>query len=64
MVIEMESGKRIDDDFGAFREEVLYAQWLPPLGLDLGLQEGRQAAAPQRSVDVEAFLRTIYLSQE
>ena len=64
MVIDMESGKRIDDDFGAFREEVLYAQWLPPLALELGLQERQPAAPVERSLDVEAFLRMVYLNQE
>jgi len=66
MVIDMESGKRLDDDFGAFREEVLYAQWLPPLAPELGLQE-LQAAVPRAaelSLDAEAFLRTVYLNQE
>ncbi len=63
MVIDMESGKRIDDDFGAFREEVLYAQWLPPVML--GLQETRPATtATTASLDAEAFLRSVYLNQE
>ena len=67
MVIDMESGKKIDDDFGAFREEVLYAQWLPPLAPELGLQQLQAAAVPpaaEPGLDAEAFLRTVYLNQE
>ena len=68
MVIDMESGRRVDDDFGAFREEVLNAQWLPPLPpqrLELGLQEQQPVVAAERSFfDAEAFLRTVYLNQE
>lgn len=63
MVIDMESGKTIDDDFGAFREEVLNAQWLPPLAASL--EHVRPAAATSAaSVDAEAFLRAVYLNQE
>ena len=67
MVIDMESGKSMDDDFGAFREEVLYAQWLPPLAPELCLQELKVATiarASEQSLDAEAFLRTVYLNQE
>lgn len=67
MVIDMDSGKRIDDDFGAFGEEVLNAQWLPPMAIALHLEQSRPAApvaATQRSLDAEAFLRNVYLNQE
>ena len=66
MVIIMETGKRIEDEFGAFEEEVLNAQWLPQSALQLGMQEFRPAAAPRPlpEVDTEAFLRSVYLSQE
>lgn len=66
MVIIMDMGKRIEDEFGAFEEEVLNAQWLPQPALQLGLQELRPAAAPRpvRDVDTDAFLRTMYLAQE
>ena len=66
MVIIMDMGKRIEDEFGAFEAEVLNAQWLPQPALQLGLQELRPAAVsrPAQDLDAEAFLRTIYLSQE
>jgi len=67
MVIDMESGKRIDDDFGAFGEEVLNAQWLPPLAPELCLQQLRLATVAEtseQSLDAEAFLRTVYMNQE
>ena len=67
MVIDMESGKRIDDDFGAFGEEVLYAQWLPPVAPELylpQLQLATVAEASEQSLDAEAFLRMVYLNQE
>jgi hypothetical protein len=71
MVIVMDTGRRFEDEFGAFEEEVLNAQWLPnPLpqpALQLGMQELRElrsAAAPRPVPDVDAFLRTMYLVQE
>ena len=64
MVIDMDSGNRIDDDLGAFREEVLNAQWLPPQMLELGLQQVQPVRNAERNVDVEAYLRNIYLNQE
>ena len=67
MVIDMDSGKSLDDDFGAFREEVLNAQWLPPMALQLGLQQAQShepAGASAASLDAEAFLRTVYCCQE
>ena len=66
MVIDMESGKRIDD-FGAFGEEVLNAQWLPPLAPELCPQQARLATVAEtteRFLDAEAFLRTVYLNQD
>ena len=67
MVIDMESGKRIDDDFGAYGEEVLNAQWLPPMLAGLRLEQVQTAVASrptERSLDAEAFLRNVYLNQE
>ena len=66
MVIIMETGKRIEDEFGAFEEEVLNAQWLPQPSLQLAMQEFQPAIAarPIQDIDVDAFLRTVYQSQE
>lgn len=66
MVIMMatDMGKRIEDEFGAFEEEVLNAQWLPQPALQLGTPDPRPAAAPRPVLDIDAFLRTIYLAQE
>jgi len=65
MVIDMESGKKIDDDFGAFGEEVLYAQWLPPVAPELYMPRlATVAEASEQSLDAEAFLRAVYLNQE
>ncbi len=69
IIMDMDTGKH-EYEFGDFRDEVLNAQWLPnqyqPLPLpecQLGLQEVVQTRAPA-TVDAEAFLRNVYLSQE
>ena len=59
------TGRQIEDEFGAFEEEVLNAQWLPR-PLQLGLQKAVSSHVPRTSsgLDADAFLRNIYLSQE
>jgi len=64
MVIIMDMGRRIEDEFGAFEEEVLNAQWLPQPALQLAMHVAVPAASARPVQDVDAFLRTIYLSQE
>lgn len=70
IVMGMESGKHIEDEFGAFEEEVLNAQWLPqPAQLQLGVQKATSSTVSRSSrsaggMDAEAFLRNMYLSQE
>ena len=67
MVIDMSSGKIIEDEFGAFEDEVLNAEWTPTSlpELQLGLQEVRPTAARQvREIDTETFLSTMYRSQK
>jgi len=67
IIMDMDGGRYIAGEFGAFEEEVLNAQWLPqPLQLQLGLQQVTPEAVPRAAaaVDVDAFLRTVYLSQE
>lgn len=65
IVMDMVTGKRIDDGFGAFEAEVLNAEWLPQPALECGPRE--PMPAPTRrddALDVDAFLRNVYLSQE
>jgi len=66
IVMDMKSGRRIEDEFGAFETEVLNAGWLPQPTLALGLSEAVPATAlpPATPLDAEAFLRNVYLSQE
>jgi hypothetical protein len=64
-VMDMESGRLLENEFGPFVDQVLDANWLPPLELAIGLQD--VAAKPAMSpvpFDVDDFLRNIYLSQE
>jgi hypothetical protein len=65
MVMEMSTGKIIEDEFGAFEDEVLNAEWTPASPeLQLGLQEVQQRATTSHEVDAEAFLATMYLNQQ
>ena len=55
MVMDMSTGKLIEDEFGAFEDEVLNAEWTPASPeLQLGLQEVQHRATAQREVDAEA----------
>ena len=62
----MNSGRRIEDEFGDFETEVMNAGWLPQPMLQLGLQEAVTSPARREapSLDIEAFLRTVYVNQE
>lgn len=69
MVIIMngETGRHIEDEFGAFEEEVLNAQWLPqPLQLQPSLQKVASGSMSRTvtGLDADAFLRNIYANQE
>jgi hypothetical protein len=68
MVMDMSSGKLIEDEFGAFEDDVLGAEWTPASPeLQLGLQEVQHRAATQREVDAEAadaFLAAMYRNQQ
>ncbi|MDP2795252.1 MAG: hypothetical protein Q8O25_14445 [Sulfurisoma sp.] len=61
-VMDMNTGKTIEDEFGSFEHEVMNAECLPPLpGLQLGLQTVEHYV--DRAVgeaEVEAFLRRLY----
>lgn len=66
IVMDMDSGKRIEEPEERYGEEVLNANWLPSPEVQLGLQEShgdaeRHAVATQ---DVEAFLSAVYRYQE
>jgi hypothetical protein len=66
IIMETDGSKYIAGEFGDFEEEVLNAQWLPQPQLQLGLQDAAREPEPQTTstVDVESFMRTVYLSQE
>ncbi len=63
-VMEMTTGKILEDEFGAFEDEVLNAGWLPPRPeLQLGLQEVHRAPGAGKDVDAEVFLTAVYRNQ-
>jgi len=65
VVMEMSTGKIIEDEFGRFEDEVLNAGWLPPQPeLQLGLQGVQRTAAAARDVDATSYLDRIYNCQE
>lgn len=65
VVMNMSTGKIIEDEFGRFEDEVLNAEWLPPRPeLQLGLQEAQHSVATVREIDAESYLDRIYSSQE
>ena len=64
-VMEMSTGKIIEDEFGRFEDEVLNGEWLPPQPeLQLGLQEVHRSAPVACNVDAASYLDRIYRSQE
>ena len=67
MIMNSETGRQIEDEFGAFEEEVLNAQWLPqPLPVQSGLQKATSGSMSRAvtGMDADAFLRNIYANQE
>jgi hypothetical protein len=66
MVMEMSTGQFIEDEFGAFEDEVLNAEWTPASAeRQLGVvQEVQHRAATSNEVDTDAFLATMYLNQQ
>lgn len=68
MVMDMSTGKIIQDEFGSFEDEVLNAGWLPPQPeVQLGLQEVQPECASGQAaadLDADAYLRQVYASQE
>jgi hypothetical protein len=68
-VMEMSTGKIIQDEFGTFEDEVLNAGWLPPLPeVQLGLQEVQperaSGAAVVNEFDADAYIHQVYVAQE
>jgi hypothetical protein len=66
IVMDMQTGLRLEDEFGPFEDEVLGANWMPQPEA-VAAVVGAVAARPNRpepGFDVEAFLRNVYLSQE
>ncbi len=65
VVMEMSTGRFIEDEFGAFEDEVLNAEWTPASAeLQLGLQEVQHRAATSKDVDADAFLAAMYRNQQ
>ena len=64
MVMDMSTGKIIEDEFGSFEDEVLGAGWLPPVPeLQLGLQQASLDAKGESDFDADAFLSKVYRNQ-
>lgn len=67
MVMDMSTGKIVEDEFGAYEDEVLNAGWLPPAPdlpvPRLGLQGAHADHAPVGEADAESFLSTVYRAQ-
>ena len=64
-VMEMSTGKIIADEFGAFEDEVLNAEWTPPTRAEVqpGLQQVQVSSVESRELDAEAFLCMMYRAQ-
>ncbi|MBI3524964.1 MAG: hypothetical protein HY066_10700 [Betaproteobacteria bacterium] len=66
IVMSMDTGRRIEDEFGAFEEQVLNAEWqpAPQTGLQTALQTPVRHPERHAMPDADAFLRSVYLCQE
>jgi len=68
MVMDMSTGKIIEDEFGTFEDEVMNAEWLPVQPLlpspQLGLQEVHHTDPAVPEAEAEAFLQQIYRVQQ
>jgi hypothetical protein len=63
-VMNMSTGKIIEDEFGSFEDEVLDSGWLPPVPeLELGLQQAGFSAQRESDFDADTFLNKVYLNQ-
>lgn len=67
MVMDMSTGKIIEDEFGSFEDEVLNAGWLPPQPeVQVGLQEVQPDASRSAvtDFDADAYIHQVYAAQE
>ena len=65
IVMEMQTGLRLEDEFGPFEDEVLGANWMPrPEAVPAVVTSVATVARPEPGFDADAFLRNIYLSQD
>jgi len=63
-MMDMSTGKIIEDEFGRFEDEVMNAEWTPPRPeLQLGLEEHARAT-PSKDLDADNYLQRVYRSQE
>lgn len=64
-MMDMSTGKIVEDEFGRFEEEVLNTGWLPPQPeLQLGLQEVERTTTVRIPGDMAGYLDRIYRNQE
>jgi hypothetical protein len=65
-VMDMSTGKTIEDEFGNFEIEVMNAGWLPPQpALQLGLQPVESHAdTAVAETEADAFLARLYRFQD
>jgi hypothetical protein len=65
-VMDMESGRLLEGEFGPFMDQVLDANWLPRPEVATALQAllPTPALPNAAALDAEAFLRNVYLCQE
>lgn len=60
-VMNMSTGKTIEDEFGSFENEVMNAEWLARPALELGLQTvEHHTDRAVAETEVDEFLRRLY----
>jgi len=65
MVMDMSTGKIIENEFDGFEDEVMNAEWLPPLpAVQLGLQGVHHSDPAVSEEQADAFLQTVYRNQQ
>lgn len=66
IIMEMHTGKLVEEPQETYGDEVLNANWLPEPGVQLGLQSVAEAEHLPRAAeeDAEAFLHAVYCFQE
>ena len=65
VVMDMSTGKIVEDEFGKYEDEVLNAEWTPASPeLQLGLQEVQHCRTSSSDVDADAFMAAMYRNQQ